>query len=149
MQTLRVIGGTDFSMIFDIADAALVSLNDYYAALANEYGNVYYVDAPDAAIFYPEGTHLIDIVKDIKGFLYGVHPNHEGHAYIAGRVLDALRDLNDECRALLIDAVYGDLTAHDVDELLYDREAQACSFDVLGGCLINSLKCREEVRDVF
>ena len=98
VQTLRVIGGTDFSMIFDIADAALVSLNDYYAALANEYGNVYYVDAPDAAIFYPEGTHLIDIVKDIKGFLYGVHPNHEGHAYIADRVLDALAEINTGCR---------------------------------------------------
>ena len=98
VQTLRVIGGTDFSMIFDIADAALVSLNDYYAALANEYGNVYYVDAPDAEIFYPEGTHLIDIVKDIKGFLYGVHPNHEGHAYIAGRVLDALAEINTGCR---------------------------------------------------
>ena len=98
VQTLRVIGGTDFSMIFDIANAALVSLNDYYAALANEYGNVYYVDAPDAAIFYPEGTHLIDIVKDIKGFLYGVHPNHEGHAYIADRVLDALAEINTGCR---------------------------------------------------
>ena len=93
VQSLRVIGGTDFSMIFDIANAALVSLNDYYASLANEYGNVYYVDAPDAAVFYPEGTHLTDIVKDIKGFLYGVHPNHDGHAYIAGRVLDALKDL--------------------------------------------------------
>ena len=98
VQELRVIGGTDFSVIFDIANAALVSLNDYYAALAGEYGNVYYVDAPDASIFYEEGTHLIDIVKDIKGFLYGVHPNHEGHAYIAGRVLDALRDLNAVCR---------------------------------------------------
>ena len=94
VQTLRVIGGTDFSMIFDIANAALVSLNDYYAALANEYGNVYYVDAPNAAIFYPEGTHLIDIVKDIKGFLYGVHPNHAGHAYIAERVLAALEEIN-------------------------------------------------------
>ena len=98
VQELRVIGGTDFSVIFDIANAALVSLNDYYAALANEYGNVYYVDAPNAAIFYPEGTHLIDIVKDIKGFLYGVHPDHAGHAYIADRVLDALRDLNAVCR---------------------------------------------------
>ena len=93
MQELRVIGGTDFSVIFDIANAALVSLNDYYASLANEYGNVYYVDAPNAEIFYPEGTHLTDIVKDIKGFLYGVHPNHAGHAYIAERVLDALKDL--------------------------------------------------------
>lgn len=98
VQELRVIGGTDFSVIFDIANAALVSLNDYYAALANEFGNVYYVDAPNASIFYEEGTHLIDIVKDIKGFLYGVHPDHEGHAYIAGRVLDALRDLNAVCR---------------------------------------------------
>ena len=93
VQSLRVIGGTDFSMIFDIANAALVSLNDYYASIANEYGNVYYVDAPNAAVFYPEGTHLTDIVKDISGFLYGVHPNHEGHAYIADRVLDALKDL--------------------------------------------------------
>ncbi len=93
VQSLRVIGGTDFSMIFDIANTALVSLNDYYAELANGYGNVYYVNAPDAEIFYPEGTHLTDIVKDIKGFLYGVHPNHAGHAYIAERVLDKLMDL--------------------------------------------------------
>ena len=98
VQELRVIGGTDFSVIFDIANAALVSLNDYYDALADEYGNVYYVDAPNASIFYEEGTHLIDIVKDIKGFLYGVHPDHAGHAYIADRVLDALRDLNAVCR---------------------------------------------------
>lgn len=98
VQALRVIGGTDFSVIFDIANAALVSLNDYYASLANEYGNVYYVDAPNAEIFYPEGTHLIDIVKDIKGFLYGVHPNHAGHAYIAERVLAALEEINTGCR---------------------------------------------------
>lgn len=98
VQELRVIGGTDFSAIFDIANAALVSLNDYYAALADEFSNVYYVDAPDASIFYEEGTHLIDILKNIKGFLYGVHPDHAGHAYIADRVLNKLMDLNTVCR---------------------------------------------------
>ncbi|MBQ3261845.1 MAG: hypothetical protein IJH52_01585 [Oscillospiraceae bacterium] len=98
VQSLRIIPGTDFSAIFDIADAALVSLNDYYAALANEYSSVYYVDAPDAEIFYPEGTSLVDIVKDIKGFLKNAHPNHNGHVYIADRVLDALMSLNTVCR---------------------------------------------------
>ena len=94
VQSLRIIPGTDFSAIFDIANAALVSLNDYYAALADEFANVHYVDAPDASVFYSEGTSLVDIVKDIKGFLYGVHPDHAGHAYIAGCVLDALKALN-------------------------------------------------------
>ena len=98
VQELRIIGGTDFSVIFDIANAALVSLNDYYASLADGYANVYYVDAPNASVFYPEGTHLIDIAKDIKGFLYGVHPDHEGHAYIADCVLDALKEINTGCR---------------------------------------------------
>ena len=85
-------------IFYDIADAALVSLNDYYAALANEYSSVYYVDAPDAEIFYPEGTSLVDIVKDIKGFLKNAHPNHNGHVYLADRVLDELMSLNTVCR---------------------------------------------------
>ena len=94
VQGLRVLPLTQFSPIFDIADAALVSLNDYFKSLAEQYDNVYYVDAPDAAVFYPEGTNLIDIVKDIDGFLMGVHPNAEGHAYIADRVLSELRTLH-------------------------------------------------------
>ena len=94
VQGLRVLPLTQFSPIFDIADAALVSLNDYFKSLAEQYDNVYYVDAPDAAVFYPEGTNLIDIVKDIDGFLMGVHPNAEGHAYIADCVLSELRTLH-------------------------------------------------------
>ncbi|MBQ9045037.1 MAG: hypothetical protein IJ112_03730 [Oscillospiraceae bacterium] len=96
-QGLRVIPGAAFSPIFDLLDAALVSLNDYYASVAAGYDNVYYVDAPDASVFYPEGTDLVDIVKDVDGFLLGIHPDAEGHAYIADRVLDALAELN-TCR---------------------------------------------------
>ena len=94
VQGLRVLPLAPFSPIFDIADAALVSLNDYFKHLAEQYDNVYYVDAPDAEVFYPEGTNLIDIAKDFGGFLYGVHPNAAGHAYIADCVLSALDTLH-------------------------------------------------------
>lgn len=91
---IRVIPGTDFSPIFDLIDAALVSLNDYFALVASDYSNVYYVDAPDAAVFYPDGTTLLDALKNIDGVLMGIHPDAEGHAYIAERVLDALQELH-------------------------------------------------------
>ena len=93
VQDLRVIPGTDFSPIFDLADSALVSLNDYFASVADRYDNVFYVDAPDADIFYDDGTSLVDILKNVSGFLYGVHPDAEGHVYIAQRVLDALESV--------------------------------------------------------
>ena len=62
---------------------------------------------------------------------------------------DPLGDLDDEGGALFIDAVNRDLTAHDVYELLNDGKAETCSFDVLGGCLIDTLECGEQVRDIF
>lgn len=94
VQNLRVLPGTDYSPLFDLADAALVSLNDYYAALAAQYDRVYYVDAPDASIFYAEGTHVLQILKDPGSFLQMAHPDEAGHAYIAERVLDTLEEIN-------------------------------------------------------
>ena len=93
VQDFRVIPGTDFSLLFDIIDAALISLNDYYNNLADEYANVYYVDAPDSSVFFPEGTTLTDLLKDTDKILWGVHPDAEGHAYIAQCVLDKLKAL--------------------------------------------------------
>ena len=93
VQTLRVLPGEPFSPIFDLADTALVSLNDYFETVAGEYGNVYYVDAPDASIIYEEGTDLFDILKDVGGFLKGVHPDAAGHEYIAHQVLAELEEL--------------------------------------------------------
>jgi len=51
------------------------------------------VDAPDADIFYDDGTSLVDILKNVDGFLYGVHPDAEGHIYIAEQVLNALNNI--------------------------------------------------------
>lgn len=97
VQGIRVIPGTDFSPIFDMADAALISLNDYFASVASEFSNVYYVDAPDASVFYADGTSLVSVLKNIDDFLTNVHPDAAGHAYIAECVLDALKELN-TCR---------------------------------------------------
>ena len=97
VQGMRILPGTDFSVIFDIVDTALMSLNDYFDSVASNYKNVYYVDAPDCTVFYPEGTKLTDAIQNIKGFLMGIHPDAAGHVYIADQVLNFLRDLN-TCR---------------------------------------------------
>ena len=97
VRSLRILPGTAFSPIFDLADSALVSLNDYFETVAADYGNVYYVDAPDASIIYEEGTNIFDILKDVGGFLKGVHPDAAGHEYIAHQVLAELEALT-QCR---------------------------------------------------
>ena len=97
VQGMRILPGTDFSAIFDIVDTALMSLNDYFDSIASNYDNVYYVDAPDPTVFYPDGTKLTDALENIKGFLMGIHPDAAGHAYIADQVLNFLRELN-TCR---------------------------------------------------
>ncbi|MDO4816433.1 MAG: SGNH/GDSL hydrolase family protein [Bacillota bacterium] len=94
---MRVIPGTDFSLIMDLIDTALVSLNDYYSSIADDYDNVYYVDAPDASVFFSEGMLITDAISDERGILLGLHPDAEGHEYIAGCVLDALKEIN-TCR---------------------------------------------------
>ena len=94
VKSLRVIPGTDFSPLFDLINAALVSLNDYYASVASNYSNVHYVDAPDATVFYSDGTQLVEVLKNVEGILKNVHPDAAGHAYIADCVLEALKELN-------------------------------------------------------
>ena len=54
--------------------------------------------------------------------------------------LDSLRDLDDERGTLGVNAVYRDLTAHEIDELLNDGKAQAGTFYVLRDLLIDTLK---------
>ena len=96
-QGFRVIPDTDFSPIFDLIDAALISLNDYFASVASNYPNVYYVDAPDASVFFPAGTTLVDALKQTDKILWGIHPDAAGHDYIAQCVLNELNALN-TCR---------------------------------------------------
>ena len=95
-QSLRIIPGTDFSIIFEIVNTAIASLNDYYAGLASQYGNVYYVSAPYASCFYPQGTDITDILADTSAVLLGIHPDAAGHEYIAQRVLATLDKINDD-----------------------------------------------------
>lgn len=94
---LRVLPNTEFSPILNLVGDALVSLNDYYAAIAEEYENVYYVAAPDASVFFPEGMLLTDAITDDRGMLLGLHPDAAGHEYIAKCVLEELKDIN-TCR---------------------------------------------------
>ncbi|MBQ1545323.1 MAG: hypothetical protein IIZ60_06135 [Clostridia bacterium] len=91
---LRVIPGTNASLLFTIVDEVFMSFNAFLASTTEKYDNAYYVDAPDAPVFYPEGTSVIDILQDTDNFLLGVHPNAEGHEYIATQVLDKLNEIN-------------------------------------------------------
>lgn len=93
-QALRIIPGSDYSAIGDFINTALVSLNDYYAGLAEQYDNVYFVAAPNAEEFYPEGTLLTEALTNASGILLGLHPNAAGHEYIAQCVLDGLKEIN-------------------------------------------------------
>ena len=95
VQGLRVIPGTDYSLLFSIVDDGLTTFNMFLATTTMKYENVYYVSAPDASVVYPEGTSLVDIIKtDFSFFRKGVHPDAKGHKYIAKRVLDKLVEIN-------------------------------------------------------
>lgn len=98
MDTFRLIPGTDSSLLVELFGTVLTTFNDAYESIASEYSNVFYVDAPDASIFFEEGTlftdALLTIVNDKDKFLLGIHPDAEGCKYIAGRVLDKLVQIN-------------------------------------------------------
>lgn len=91
---VRVLPDSEFSPLFDLVGAAFVSLNDYYVSIAAKYDNVYYVDCPDASVFFPVGTTVADLLKDPGGILLGLHPDAAGHEYIAQCVLDTLKEIN-------------------------------------------------------
>lgn len=113
-----VIPGTDFSFICDLIDTALVSLNDYYSAVAEEYDNVYYVEAPDASVFYTDGTTLSDMLSNIDGVLMGIHADAAGHEYIAQCVLDGLKEIN-TCR-------------HEHTKVVYERTKATRGYGYVG-----------------
>lgn len=94
VQGLRVIPGTDRSFLFDLVDEVLMSFNSYYKTLTKQYDNMYFVDAPDAPVFFPEGTTVFDMLKDTDNLLLGVHPSEKGHQYIAKKVLNKLEEIN-------------------------------------------------------
>ena len=97
-KALRVLPGSGFSPILDLIGAALVSLNDYYAELANKYDNVYYVDVPDATTIYTEGTTVLQALQNKEmSVLKGLHPDAAGHRYMADRVLAKMVEIN-HCR---------------------------------------------------
>lgn len=93
---LRVIPGTDYSLVFDLVDRAIDLFNNMYRNAAAKYDNVYYVDIPDSTVAFPEGTTVVDALgTGVYGILAGLHPDAAGHEYIAGRVLDELMEIND------------------------------------------------------
>ncbi len=93
-QGLRVIPGTNGSVIFDIVDSVLEALNTVFKVEADKYDNVYYCAAPDAEVFYPVGTTAFECLQDTSKILWGVHPNAKGHQYIAKMVLKKLKEIN-------------------------------------------------------
>lgn len=94
----RVIPGTERSVIMEFLGTTFASLNDFFEDIASEYSNVYYVDVPDADPFFEDGTTLTDVIglatQDIDSVLLGIHPNADGHKYIAEKVLDAFLEIN-------------------------------------------------------
>lgn len=94
VQGIRVIPGTDRSFLFDVVDEVLMSFNSYYKTVAKQYDNIYYVDAPDADVVYPEGTTVFEWLSDTSFILAGVHPSAKGHQYIAKQVLKKLKEIN-------------------------------------------------------
>lgn len=94
VQGIRVIPGTDRSFLFDVVDEVLMSFNSYYKTVSKQYGNVYYVDAPDADVVYPKGTTVFEWLSDTSFVLMGVHPSAKGHQYIAKQVLKKLKEIN-------------------------------------------------------
>ncbi len=94
VKGFRMIPGTDRSLVFDLIDEGLMSYNQYYKTIANNYENVTFVDAPDAAVVYPEGYTLVEALTDERGFLLGVHPNEKGHKYISKQVIKHLNELH-------------------------------------------------------
>lgn len=93
-QGLRVIPGTNRSLIFDIVDSAIEALNVDFRVEASKYDNVIFVDAPDAEVFYPKGTTAFECLQDTSYILMGVHPNAKGHKYIAKQVINKLDEIN-------------------------------------------------------
>lgn len=94
VQGIRVIPGTDRSFLFDVVDEVLMSFNSYYRTVSKKYGNVYYVDAPDAEVVYPKGTTVFEWLSDTSFILMGVHPSAKGHKYIAKQVINKLDEIN-------------------------------------------------------
>ena len=94
VASIRVIPGTDRSLLFDLVDEAIMAFDGYFAFLATQYDNVHYVHVPDAETVYPKGTTVFDMLKDTGGILLGIHANEAGHRYIADRILDTLQEIN-------------------------------------------------------
>ncbi|MBO4383563.1 MAG: SGNH/GDSL hydrolase family protein [Clostridia bacterium] len=94
VKGFRIIPGTDRSIVFDLIDEGLMSYNQYYKTIASRYDNVTFVDAPNASVVYPEGISLVNALTDDRGFLLGVHPDENGHKYIARKVLLKLNELH-------------------------------------------------------
>ncbi len=103
MDQFRIIKGTDPSFLLELFGSVLTLFNDAYEDIASQYSNVHYVDAPDATIIFEDGTSLTDIIscvmEDKNSLLIGIHPDEEGHKYIAGKVLEALENIKDSADA--------------------------------------------------
>lgn len=94
VKPFRVLPGTHSSLVFGAVDEVLMAFNETFRKLADQYDNVYYVDAPDAEVFGKEGTSAVEILKNREQFLLWIHPDKEGHQYIARCVLDTLNKIH-------------------------------------------------------
>lgn len=91
---LRLVPGTDYSLLLNIFGLAIQNLNDYLANLTLEYDNVYFVSILGASSFYNEGDSIFDILGDEGGMAMAIHPDIAGHAFIASRVIEKLNEIH-------------------------------------------------------
>jgi len=92
-RNITAIPGNE-SALLKLLSSILVSLNDYYSALADRYDNVYLMTPQDVDTFYADETPITDVIANIKNILRDIHPNAEGHEYIAKTLLDSLVELH-------------------------------------------------------
>ena len=93
-RTLRQYENSDFAPFIDAMSLAVSTMNDYYSELADVFDNVYYCDAPEVSVFFPDGMLYDEARSDGEYALYGAHPDEEGHAYVADKVLKLLDKVN-------------------------------------------------------
>lgn len=93
-RTLKENANSDLSPLLDTMSMIVATMNDYFSELADKYENVYYVDAADVSVFFEDGMLYEDATSDPDAMLYGAHPDEEGHAYVADKILSLLDKVN-------------------------------------------------------
>ena len=78
-NNLREFENSDLTPLLDAMTIAVSAMNDYYSEIADMYDNVYYVDAMDVSLFFPDGMLYSDAKADPDYMLYGAHPDPKGY----------------------------------------------------------------------